>query len=216
MKNLKIHWINHAIELIVVFLGISAGFLLQNHNETAREKEMELNYLGGFNNDILENIETLETQIKFDSTWITRINYAIHQILDGSLSYDSACSLMKGMAEFSRFTSQNVTYLNIISSGNLDLIRDYELRQSIVEYYHEVDEFDLVEVYLHNFSQDNFIPFMLENYDIFDKKLKSEEIHKQLSFKNMVAIMVSFRQQRLAEYRELRNSSLKVQEKIGI
>jgi len=63
----KIKWTKLAIELIVVFLGVSAGFLLQNRKEASANKEQEQKYLQGFLADVNVNINELEESVIDDS-----------------------------------------------------------------------------------------------------------------------------------------------------
>lgn len=168
---------------------------------------MEQNYLDGFHSDVHANMDMLKEQIADDSTWLAQTNYAINQIMESTLSYDSACSIMIGMAYFSRFKKQNITYINMINSGNLGLIRDYKLRQEIVAYHKELDDFDVVEEYFKNYSQTLFIPYMLESMDAFTGQFSSKEEVQSIRFRNAFAAIISFKLQRLEGYHELMEES---------
>lgn len=210
MKNRSFSWYIPIIELLVVFLGVTSGFVLQNYGDNKKDKMMEENYLEGFRSDVRANMDMLLTQIEDDSTWLAQIDYAIYQVMDNTLSYDSACNLMIGMASFSRFKKQNITYINMINSGNLGLIRNYDLRQEIVAYHKSLDDFDVVEEYFKNYSQTIFIPYMLETMDAFTAKFSSREEAKSLRFRNAFAAIISFKQQRLEGYLELMTESKQI------
>lgn len=204
---MNINWLNHSIELVVVFLGITAGFILQNFNETANDKKLEKKYMEGFKTDVTENASLLKSAIVEDSTWLDRYNYAIYQILDGSLTLDSAVSMMMGMANYSRFNKQDITYLNIVNSGNLGLIREYTLRQHIVAYHKELNDFEVLEDYYNDYNQNHLLPFMTDEFDLFQYKFITRDLYKEHAFTNAFGTIVSYRQQRITGYRNLLEST---------
>ena len=207
MKRSNINWLATIIELFVVFLGVTAGFVLQNYNQGKSEKELEAKYLQGFRDDVTENIASLESQYDSDSVWLFTHHYAILQIVKDSLRSDSAALILESMAMFSKFTAQNVTYLNVTNSGNLGLIRDYDLRQHLVKYHMELDEFNLLEEYYHDYHKKDLIPYLIRNFDIFKKVFALSSGHQQLEFQNLFASTFSFKQQRIEGYHDLIESS---------
>ena len=206
----KIYWLNHLIELVVVFLGVTASFVLLNLSNSRNERAMESKYMEGFRSDISENIIQLRDQIEGDSAWIENNTYAVHAILESRLSSDSANSIVHGMAYFSRFAPQNTTYLNLINSGNLGIIQDYNLRQDLIGYHKRLDDSGILEDYFHDYSKRNFIPFMMVNYSMYTRKLIKADAYRSPEFENLFGSYYSFKQQRLDNYRELLEQSIQL------
>ncbi|MBN2362656.1 hypothetical protein JXL83_00830 [candidate division WOR-3 bacterium] len=71
------------LELLVVFLGVTAGFVLNNWRSDFQERQLEKKYIAGFLQDIQFNIEELETQIEKDSTWLERASPLVLSMADG-------------------------------------------------------------------------------------------------------------------------------------
>jgi len=202
MENRNL-WGRYILELFVVFLGVSTSFVLQNVRENNVERDMEMKYIEGFIEDVNENIDMLEEQISTDSSWIANNEYATSEVFNETLSLDSACSVFQGMATFSKFTQQNSTYSNIVNSGNLSLIKEYNLRQEIISFHKDLTDIELLEDYFHNHSQTNFIPYLISHFDVFDKKLTDSKNYITTEFKNLFGIHYSYSTQRLEEYRNL-------------
>lgn len=211
-KSTHISFTKLFLELLVVFLGVSAGFLLQNNKEIKQNKEFERKYLNGFYNDVNENISELERLIEADSIWIENNSYAAKLILFDSLSFDSANALIIAMVYYSEFNPQTNTYATITNSGNLDLISNYKLRQSLVNCYKNFDEYELLDKYFLEHNSQNYIPFILNNVDLFNQKLIDPAGHKNILFKNIFAVHFSLTQQRIEAFKELlvENEALKV------
>ncbi len=158
-----------------------------------------------------ENIENLQDGIQRDSLWLIQTTYALKLISLDSLSLDSANSLIIEMIYYSEFSEQTTTYENIINSGNLNLIEDYDLKQKIVEYYKGIENFQLLETYFHDYFSGTLMPFLMINYDLFSKKLTVTNTHKSVLFKNIFASHYSLTQQRCEGYKGLLDKSKKME-----
>ena len=207
----KINWTNHIIEIFVVFLGITAGFVLQNDKEQSQNKEFEQKYIVGFRDNVAENIESLQEGIQRDSLWLAESKYALKLIATDSLRLDSANSLIKSMIYYSEFSEQTTTYENILNSGNLNLIEDYDLKQKIVEYHKGLEDFQLLETYFHDYFSETLMPFLMINYDLFSQKLTVSNTHKSILFKNIFGTHFSLTQQRHEGYKRLLDESIKME-----
>jgi len=207
----KINWTNHIIELLVVFLGITAGFILQNDKEQNENKEFEQKYIVGFRDNVAENIESLQEGIKLDSLWLAKNKYALKLIATDSLRLDSANSLIKSMIYYSEFSEQTTTYENILNSGNFNLIEDYDLKQKIVEYHKGLEDFQVLETYFHDYFSETLMPFLMINYDLFSQKLTVANTHKSILFKNIFGTHFSLTQQRYEGYKRLLDESMKME-----
>jgi hypothetical protein len=199
----KINFTKLFLELLVVFLGVTGGFLLQNYKEIRADRDLEKKYLEGIHTDTKENITELKESIAEDSLWLEQNRYALALIVKDSLPYDSAKTLMIHMAFFSEFNAQTNTYANIANSGNLNIIEDYELRQLIVDCFNNFENFKLLEIYFQKHNGNNFMPYLIANYNMFTRELISDDSHKKNEFINIFAIHYSLTQQRLDAYRNL-------------
>jgi hypothetical protein len=212
----KINWFYLGIELIVVFLGISAGFFLQDYRESRTNRNLEDSYYRGMEDDIKANIEELGKDIAEDSVWLANTKYAIKQMASNTLSIDSANTLILSMLYYSRFEPQVNTYENIISSGKLNIISNLKLRQKIVAYHKKLEDYQLIEDYLQDFNFDFLMPLVMKNYDFFAKKMTNPKLRSSVHFKNIFGGYYALKQQRYEKYKELFNESKKLLEMIKI
>ena len=206
-KIRKINWANRLAELLVVFLGVSAGFILQNYKENLQDEKLEQNYIASFIDDVNTNILSLRNQITEDSLWIENNSYAIRFIFKDSLSYDSACSLVRKMVMFSEFSEQTDTYEDIISSGNLNLIKNYTVKKEIISYYKSLKDIEILDVFFKNYFSDDLMPFVMHKYDLVNKKIIPIDAYKSIEFVNIYVGYFSYSQQRMNTHKELLEQS---------
>ena len=203
----ELNWTKLILELLVVFLGVTGGFILQNQKEKSNNQDLEIKYLEGFNTDLQENIIGINSFIKKDSNWLESNKYALKQIATDSLTIDSANALIKSMVFFAEFTEQTATYENILNSGNLNLISDYTVKQSIVSYHQDLQDFQFLQDYYKQFIENSFMPFIMTEFDLFKTQLTNPEIQKTIQFKNIIGTYYSLTQQRLKAFQELLEKS---------
>lgn len=214
MKSKNIDWLNHFVSLVVVFLGITAGFLLQNRKEGAANRALELKYMAGFQADIEVCITDLEAAIANDSIWLEKNIWAIKQMIVSTVSPDSASKLMMNMANLSEFRAQTNTYENIINSGNLNIISGYGKKQELIKYYKQLEDFRLLENYFNNFHTNRFLPYLIENYDLISQEFVVPNAEKSANFKNIFASFFSLTQQRLQGYQQLLSKSIEIKKQL--
>ena len=208
----KINWANRLAELLVVFLGVSAGFILQNYKENLQDEKLEQYYIASFIDDANTNILSLRNQITKDSLWIENNSYAIKLILVDSLSYDSACSLVTKMVMFSEFSEQTNTYEDIISSGNLNLIKNYTVKKEIISYYKSLKDIEIIDVFFKDYFSDNLMPFVMHKYDLVNHKILPIDAYKSIEFINVYVGYYSYSQQRINTHKELLEQSINLRE----
>lgn len=199
----KINWRNRFAELLVVFLGVTAGFVLQNQKEQYHFKTLKQSYIQGFINDVDQNISIIENNIETDSIWLSNTKYAIFHLKDSKLNYDSATTIVKQMVNFYELSVQDDTYQEIISSGNLNLFSDFKLRKEIIVYHNSLDDYKILDEYFKEYITNHFLPWLLSEYSLFNQEFISKDSHRGLEFQNHFGTYFSLVQQRMTAQKGL-------------
>lgn len=217
MKKKKINWAYYIVELLVVFIGVTAGFLLNNWREHKAEIRLEQKYLSSFYNDIVSDESTLDslvfrTQKKVDNLMdILRKT----EIINEPMSEDLANSIVLELLYFEWFSPTNDTYYDIINSGNLNLISDYELKEKVSSYYSFLNEVKNVEQFYKNHLKDYGFPILYKNYHLFKLKFVNDECYKSLEFTNMFLAGMSLYQQNLKMYEQALEINLELKAELS-
>lgn len=180
------YWARLTLELVVVFLGVSAGFFMNNWRDQNRDIEQERRYIAGFKDDVEANLTELERFIETDSLWILHNSKHFKEMRHRTFSNDSSEALFKRIINLSRMEPNEGTYIDITNSGNLNLIRDPQLKSAIVTYHLKVKAASFVD-----------------NFDILNEQIKDESIYRTLTFRNVVAGYFSELIQRNNAYKDL-------------
>lgn len=216
MKNnnqTKSNWKYYSIELAVVFIGVTAGFILNSWRETKNDLELEHKYLTSFYSDIQEDERNLDSLIISSNTKVdTFINIIKKtEVNNVPLSEKMAQSIVNQIIYIDWFSPTNDTYGDIKNSGNLNLISDYKLKEKISSYYKFINEVKNVEQYYKEHINNYALPFIYKNYHLFKKKFIDNKSYLSLEFTNMYLGLVALIQENNRTYKKAlsKNQELK-------
>lgn len=178
-------WLRLSLELIAVFVGITAGFFVNNYQESRRDQKLEQKYLESFRNNLVADSATIQDHIQDNQNNLDVSRRAVLSMRGGGLTRDSALAVMQLMATFNNFNMQDATYESIVNSGNLGLIGDYSLREELVNYYRSREDIDDVEEVLNNYINDYVIPYLFNKIDLITGEMSAEFDPMSREFKNM-------------------------------
>ena len=194
------------MELLVVFLGVTAGFLLNNWREQQQEKKLEKKYLIRFLEDINSNIADLEKSIASDSLWLSQAKPILLSMKDHTLP-DSTKKPVRMIQRVSRLDLQTSTYEDITNSGNLNLIRDFELKRKLTQYQAAIEGTRFVEESFYSYFSSFVMPFLMKNYDFLGDRFTEKKSITSPQFSNIFTGYYSLVVQRRETYRELLKKS---------
>jgi hypothetical protein len=138
-KNKTAKYLKYAVgEIVLVVIGILIALSINNWNENAKNKRIEISYLirifKDLENDLLEFEKTKEIAQQRND----RVIFLQHAIEDVDLVYKSSDYFVNSIviAGYTyRPSISNHSFDELKSSGRLALIQNEELRVSIAKYY---------------------------------------------------------------------------------
>ena len=208
-------WGKLFFELIVVFLGVTGGFILNNWRIEQEEKKLEHKYLASFLQDIEFDIPELESSVKADSVWLSRTKPLLASIIDKSIKIDSAQAMIIMIASISKIDAHNSTYEEISNSGNLNILTDFELKTKIVDYYLALGGVGFIDEYFHSYFNEFVMPFIFSEYSVLTNEFNDKRIINSVKFSNVVAGYYSMVQQRIAAYQSLLKDSYLLRDELN-
>ena len=186
MEKTKINWLNHIIELVVVFIGITLAFMLNNWREDTKNNQIENQYLNSFHDEIVYANAKLDTIIKNNKTKIEYLDNSIELLKNNNLPEDSMMLVISHMVQISIFIPKTNTYESIKNSGNFNIIENYEIRSKIIEYYESFEGKLLVEEYYKLYINDYIIPYFFDNVDILNSKIVNKKGMETFKINNLI------------------------------
>lgn len=130
---MEINWKEQFVSLIVVILGISVAFWLNEWGEGNRAEKLEKQYIQGFIEDIEEDKTKIDYLLSRSEQQIESVDRILGVIRGGNQPLDTLTNDIFNIQFVLPFLSQDITYQSL--TGNVEIINDFEMRTQIIKYY---------------------------------------------------------------------------------
>jgi len=198
----RINFKHYLLELLVVFVGISSAFMLDNWSSSRRDQKMVNEYFESLIIDINSDITALDSSI--NNLEDKLISYTkMVEFLKNKSPNDSIYNYLDAILGSEQFNSNKSTYESLISSGNINLISKIELKKEIFKVYGLYDEAELSDKVGYDHLFNTIMPF-LNNYT---NLITFEGLDESISTRDFANILVAgkgFNQSQLESYKELK------------
>lgn len=153
----------YLIEILVVIIGITIAFTLDNWSESKKLLKEEQQYLAGLSADINRDIEQLEVLID-SSNQLLRLTGEVFNFIYSKAPVENFTRRhVTSTYTTPYFSANNGTYLALINSGDLKVIKNFDLRQEIVALYSiEYDKVQESDDFIGELTQNRIYPYILE------------------------------------------------------
>jgi hypothetical protein len=184
--KLNIDWKSKLIDLLIVIIGITIAFQLNNLNESNKSKTQERDYLKSFYEENRDNESSLSLALEFAFKTKNDIDSLKQILLSRNYEDDRIKNLSASMMLLSDFHPSLITMENITASGDFELISDFEYREKLIDTYNSYQTTSQLEGILSDYVNQYVTPFFFENVRFSDFTSLKESFIKNPEFENIV------------------------------
>ncbi|HEY5826114.1 MAG TPA: DUF6090 family protein [Cyclobacteriaceae bacterium] len=182
----KIEWKSKIIDLLIVIIGITIAFKLNNWNETNKTESKVQEYLKSFYDENNVNQENLVSVLEYSKSKKRDVDTLKGILLSNNYSDKRIKTLttkLMGMANYSPIIT---TMQNISSSGEFDVIKDIELRRLLIDTYEAYKTTANLELLVSNYVNQYASPFLFEKIRLSDFSAIKSDFTNDPIFENIV------------------------------
>jgi hypothetical protein len=206
MKKIKwkldIDWKSKLIDLLIVIIGITIAFQLNNLNESNKSTAQERDYLKSFYEENRDNELALSLALEFALKTKKDIDTLKTILLSKNYEDDRIKSLSASMMALSDFHPSLVTMENITESGEFKLISNLEYREKLIETYNAYQTTSQLENILSDYVNEYVTPFFFKNIRFSDFTSLHNNFKENPEFENIVIGYDALLTQKLKGYEE--------------
>lgn len=126
--NLKRYLLYALGEIMLVMIGISLAFQVDNWNEDRIKRNAELQYYENIRVQIKDDKELILEMIKFNNDFKTQFSYANTLIETNNHDHmDSLGLIVRNLTQYSDFDRQGNIYETMVNSGQIKLLRNQQI-----------------------------------------------------------------------------------------
>lgn len=132
--NIKRYLIYAVGEILLVMIGISLAFQLDNWNEDRVKRISEIRFYENIKEQIIDDKALILQQVDFNNYFLGKAKYLndIIEVNDRS-KLDSIGPLVRDLLQYSDFDKEANIYQTLINSGEVKLLQNHEIVNGIRE-----------------------------------------------------------------------------------
>lgn len=133
-QNLEKYFFYAIGEILLVVIGISLAFQLDNWNDARIKKTIEIIHYKNIKDQIIDDQELIQSQMDFNNHFITEFRYADKIIEANDRSkMDTLGLILRNLLQYSDFDRHGNIYETMVNSGEIKLIRNHHIVRGIRE-----------------------------------------------------------------------------------
>ena len=146
IKNYK----SFFLEMLAIFIGISASFWLANYRTSLEEAELTDKYYKGFIKDLKADIRQLDTLLITRNKQSESVKALLSAIETNNLDLDEFYDNYFYLYPFYRFMPSTNTLEEVLNTSHLRLIEDVELKNGILDLRSIYSSIKLLEEHIYH------------------------------------------------------------------
>jgi len=143
-ENKAFGYMRYAIgEIVLVVIGILIALQVNNWNEHQKQKKQETIYLQNLSIDLKKQIQLQDIYIGFEDIIIQDCKdiTAHYEQNNGFKTMDSIFPKINDLSARMTFTNANTTLLEMINSGEINIIDNESLKKELMEFNQLIERF---------------------------------------------------------------------------
>ncbi|MFY0686684.1 MAG: hypothetical protein JXQ90_05945 [Cyclobacteriaceae bacterium] len=198
-----IDWKYHLIELVIVIIGISIAFWLNNLAGAEKEKQLEKQYLSDIRSELIKDTTQLAYNIRFNEIKVQDLKITLGIMLnDESYRYtDSLSRLVPRIGNYDFFSSESFTLTSILQSGDIKIIRSVEIKKELQRLLRIYGLIDQSQKNLLKALDENYFPLLLSEVDMLTQKPVREDFYYSLPIRNYCVYTINDTNNHINEYK---------------
>lgn len=196
-------WKEYLAELLVVIVGITIAFSIENYAANQKEKSEELLHLKGIADDLKNDLRIFQEYVSYNANTIVYVKRFNKLLQAGNRTNDSLNFLLMRMGWISNHDPRDISYQSLRSSGGLDKISNFELRNQIVYHYeHKTSQIQFLNEMHANSLEADIMPTLLEFADYTGGGAIAQSFFNARKNINLFAGLEGLMNNKVKEYKE--------------
>lgn len=188
-------------EILLVMIGISLAFQLDNWNNNRIKRKNEIKYYQNIKSQIIEDKEFIQRQFYYNDKYLSQFKYANEIIeLNDRSKKDTLGIIVRNITNYSDFDKQGNIYGSMVNSGELSLLSNFEIINKIrllEEKYNYINRME-------NIHYDAVItyaaPSMISIIKMTTNEIMKPELVYSFEFQNLILTLVQIMEEKTHTY----------------
>ena len=202
-------------EILLVMIGISLAFQLDNWNENRLEENTAINYYENIREQIADDKTLIQEQIGFNNHYMAEFKYA-NAILNANdrSKMDTLGRIVRNLTQYSDFDKKGNIYETLVNSGEITLLRNHAIVNSIRELEEKYTYINRMENIHYDAMMNHVIIATNPILKFSDASVQKPDQLYSYQFQNLVLSLIQIMTEKDKVYHEALHEINKITDKI--
>ncbi|PCJ96549.1 MAG: hypothetical protein COA50_07165 [Flavobacteriaceae bacterium] len=204
--NMKRYLLYAIGEILLVMIGISLAFQVNNWNDNRIKRSSELRYYENLKNQISGDKMLIEEQKKFNNRYQEQFTYAAHLIeVNDRTKMDSLGIIVRDFTQYSDFDRQGNIYETMVNSGEIKILHNSDIVNGIQYLEEKYMYLNRMEHIHYEAMMKHVIPIITTVVKFSTAEIQKPELIYHYEFQNLVFSLLQIMQEKDDVYNEAIN-----------
>lgn len=192
------------LEILIVIIGITIAFWLNNWGEERKERDLEMEFLKSLRTELATDSAAFAYQVGQNEKNLAGLNGFISLLRKKDYKNDSVTRFIGSFLNRNNWIINDNTFEVLKSGGKLDIISDFELRSDISAFY-RIRTFQterILEVIQH-FMDNQMQVYLTKNSDYFISEQPDPAFVRDPEFQNLLVLWSELNDHKLGLYDQI-------------
>tara|TARA_R110002073_G_scaffold14554_2_gene59328 strand:- start:8186 stop:8845 length:660 start_codon:yes stop_codon:yes gene_type:complete len=209
MKKTRLTWSDYLMELLIVIIGISIAFWLNNVAIESQNKKESTAYLTAIKNDLKTDKARLSANIKKNNFKSEKLSVCL-EMIQKKAPIDSLLVNILEIGNYDFFDPDNFTLTSLLQSGDLKLIDSEQVKRELLRLLKIYESIDNMQKNFLHALDDNYFPMLLTKVDMIEFKAVDPDFFYGVEIKNYCGFTLNETSQHIQNYLKAQSQVNKV------
>jgi hypothetical protein len=204
MAQNKLSFKTILLEILIVIIGITIAFWLNNWGEERKERALEMEFLKSLRTELATDSAAFVYQVDQNEKNLERLNAFINMLRQKDYENDSINRFIGSFMNRNNWIINDNTFEVLKSGGKLDIISDFDLRSDISAFY-RIRTFQterILDVVQH-FMDNQMQVYLTKNTDYFISEQPDRSFLRDAEFQNLLVLWSELNDHKLGLYDQI-------------
>lgn len=204
MAKNKLSFKTVLLEILIVIVGITIAFWLNNWGEERKERSLETEFLKTLRSDLATDSAAFAYQIEQNERNLHHISRFVSTLRNKDYQNDSIQWYIGTFLNRNNWIINANTFEILKSGGKLDIIQDFDLRSEISQFFRiRTYQTEWMLDVIQTFQDNQMNVYLTKNTDYFIQYQPKKDFVRDTEFQNLLASWADLTDEKLVLYEDI-------------
>ncbi len=199
--NLKKYLLYAIGEILLVMIGISLAFQVNNWNDGRIQRNAEIRYYENIRDQIIDDKDLIQGQLYYNNNHMAQFTYANEIIENNDRSkMDTLGAIVRNLTNYSDFDREGNIYETMVNSGEIKLLRNLKIVNGIRNLEENYTYMNRMENIHYDAIMNHIVLETIRVLKFSNNQIKKPDLVYTYEFQNMILILMQIMQEKNNTY----------------